>query len=136
MAIDAQRLQVGEEVGDLLDVGFFVDRGVGSDKKTRRLRRLDTFDRFAEHAIALDANIVRLFEAVEVNVEEETRGRLEIAQVLANEHAVGAKVDVLLARENFAGQPANLGINHAARRRRWKRSARRNRRPPSGTLQP
>ena len=112
MAIDAKRLQIREKIGDLFDVRLFVNRGVGSDEESGSLGRLDAFDRFAEHAIALDADIVRLFEAVEVNVEEQARRGLEVAEVLANEHTVGAKIDVLFAGKNFAGQAANFGINH------------------------
>ncbi len=67
---------------------------------------------FAEHAVALDADIVRLLETVEVHVEEQTRGGLEFREPLADEHAVGAEVDVLLAREDFARQPPDFGIDH------------------------
>ena len=112
MAIDAESLQVGEKVGDLFDVCLFVNCSVGSDEKTRRLGCFDAFNCFAENAIALDANIVSLFEAVQVDVEEQARRRREVAKMFADKHTVGAKVDVLFAGKNFVGQAANLRVNH------------------------
>src|SRR5579862_522693 len=112
VAIDAECLEISEKIGNLFDVRLFVNRGVGGDEKTRSLGCLDAFDCFAEHAVALNADIVSLFEPIEVDVEEQARSGREIAEMLANKHTIGAKVDVFLARKDFVSQAANLGINH------------------------
>src|SRR5579862_210868 len=112
VAIDAECLEISEKIGNLFDVRLFVNCGVGGDEKTRSLGCLDAFDCFAEHAVALNADIVSLFEPIEVDVEEQAGGRREIAEMLANKHTVSAKVDVFFAGKNFVGQAANLGINH------------------------
>ena len=112
VAVDAQRLQISKKVRNLFDIGFLIDRGVGSDQETCSLSRLDAFNRFAEYAIAFDADVVRLLKSVQMHVEKEPRGRLELFQSLANEHSVGAQVNVFFAIENFFAQAIELGINH------------------------
>src|SRR5580704_15001847 len=52
-----------------------------------------------------------LLEAVQVNVEEKSRCGLEFGQTLANEHSVGAQVDVALLRENGRGQLADFRVD-------------------------
>src|SRR5690242_17749627 len=111
VAIDAERAQVSEEFGDFLDVGFLINRGVGADEEARSLGGLDAGDGFAEDAVALDAEIVSLLEAVQVDVEEKARSGLQLGEALFDEHAVGAKVDVPLARKNLLHQAANFGID-------------------------
>src|ERR1700740_2273191 len=107
MAVDAQGLEIREKLGNLLDVRLLVDGGVRRDQEAGGLGSLDSVDGFTEDAVALNTNVMRLFEAVEVHVEEEARGRLEVAQMFANEHAIRAQVDVLFAPEDFAGQGAD-----------------------------
>ena len=94
-----------------MKVGFLEDRGVGADKKARLLCGFDTVDRLAENPIALDAEVVRLLKSVQVNVEEEPRGRFEFMKSLSNKHPVRAQINVLFPIENFAYETAKLGID-------------------------
>ena len=82
-AIDAQLRQVGEQRVDLVEVGFLVDRRVGADQEAGLLGGLDALDGGLEDALALDGQVVRLFQAVEMDVEEEAAGRPELVQPLA-----------------------------------------------------
>ena len=63
--------KIGEKLGNFLDVGFLVNSGVRGNQESRRFGRLDSLDGFAEHAIALDANVVRLLQAVQMHVKEQ-----------------------------------------------------------------
>ncbi len=53
-----------------------------------------------------------LFHAVQMHVQEEAVGRPEAGQLLADEHAVGTQVDVLLALEDLGHQLFDRGIDH------------------------
>src|SRR5262249_20752615 len=44
--------------------------------------------------------------------EEEATGRPEFSELLLDEHAVGAQVNVLASLQNAADQPADFRINH------------------------
>src|SRR4029077_11245002 len=58
-----------------------------------------------------DDEVVRLFEAVQGHVDEETRRRLPLGQPFADEHAVCAEVDVLVARLQFSQELRQLGVD-------------------------
>ena len=60
-----------EQLVDLVEVGFLVDRRVGADQEAGLLGGLDALDGVLEDAVALDGLVVRLLQAVEVDVEEE-----------------------------------------------------------------
>ena len=51
-----------------------------------------------------------LFHPVEVDVEEETRIRLELLQFLPEKHSVRAQVDMAVAREDLHAKPGDVGI--------------------------
>ena len=67
--------QEGEQLVDLGHVGLLEDRGVGADQEAGLLGGLDAVDRRVEDALALDGEVVRRLQAVEVDVEEEARSR-------------------------------------------------------------
>src|SRR5208282_4873895 len=73
---------------------------------------LDPVDRGLEDTCALHGPIMRIFQPVEMDIEEKTTGRPELVQTLLDEHAVGAKVDVLALSEDLADQPADLRVDH------------------------
>ena len=110
-AVDAELRQVGEQLVDLVDVGFLVDGGVGADQEAGRLAALMPSTAALKTPVAFDGQVVRLLQAVEVDVEEEAAGRPELVQPLLDEHAVGAEVDVLAAFEDAAHQLADLRID-------------------------
>src|SRR5262249_20883417 len=84
----------------------------GANEEAGPLRRDDALDRRLEHALALDGLVVRLFQAVEVDVEEEAAVGRKLVQALRDEHAVGAEVDVLAALEDAFDGGADLGVDH------------------------
>src|SRR5205823_6552927 len=98
----AERLQVAEQVDNLAQIGLLVDGCIRADQEPGSLGRLDPFNRLAEDARTLDAHVVSGFQTVEMHVEEKTRRWLEFVQAPADEHAVGAQVDVPLPREQLA----------------------------------
>ena len=55
---------------------------------------------------------MRFFQAIEMDVEEESAGRAELVQRLLDEHAIGAEVNVLATLEDATHQGADLGIDH------------------------
>src|SRR6266566_368096 len=99
MPIDAELLQVLEHLPDLIHVGFFEDGGIRKHLEAAGLGRPDAVDGFLENALALYRNIVVLLHAVQVDIEDQTGGRLEIFQALAEEPTVGAQLDVTAALE-------------------------------------
>ena len=52
---------------DLIHVGFFVNRRVRGDLITEGLAHLDCGNALAEHAFALDYEVVRALQAVQVH---------------------------------------------------------------------
>ena len=60
-----------------------IDRGVGEHLEAGFFGGPDAFDRFLEHALAFDGEVVILFHAIQVDVEDQARMRLEILQPLA-----------------------------------------------------
>ena len=81
-----------------------------------------------EDALALDGEVVRLPHPVEVDVEEEAGRRLELVDLLADEHAVGAEVDDLLRARGSWRSARRSPDRSSARRRRSRRPGRRTRR--------
>ena len=125
MPVNIERLKVLEQPRNLFHVGFFVDGGVGAHHETGGLGSLDPFDGLAEDAVFFDADVMRLFEPVQMHVEKESLVGCEFVQALHDEHAVGAQVDVLIARENSGHELADLRIHHglAAADRHHRRAA-------------
>ena len=77
VAIDAERGEVGEHLLDLGHVGLFIDRGVGGHLVAEDLRHADGEDALLEDALALDDEIMRALQAVEMDipVHPAARGR-------------------------------------------------------------
>ena len=73
-----------------------------------------------------------LLHSVQVDVEEEGPAGLEIAQLLADEHAVGAEDDDLLALQDLGDELAESRDRSSARRRRSRRPGRRTHRRQPG----
>jgi hypothetical protein len=112
MAVDVELFEEPEQFGDFVHVGFFVDRGVGADHETGLFGDLDAFDRVLEHAFSLDSDVVILLKPVQVHVEEKALVRTKFVETLLDEHAVGAKVDVLISLKDPGYQLADLRIHH------------------------
>ena len=70
MAVDAELLQVLEQLPISFMSVSLIDRGVGADQETGCLGRFDAFDGCVEHAFALHRHVVILLHAVQVDVEE------------------------------------------------------------------
>ena len=60
---------------DLFHVGLLVNGGVGRDLVAENLRHLNREDAFLEHALALDDQIMRVFQSVDVHVPVHPLGR-------------------------------------------------------------
>ena len=71
MAVDFELRQILEHLFDLAHVGLAIHGGVGEHPEAAGLGRADAFDRGFEDAFALDREIVRLAQSVEVDVPEE-----------------------------------------------------------------
>ena len=78
MAVNAGVFQIGKEFRNFLHVRLLVNRGVGTDHKTRVFGGLDAIDGLAENAFALHAEVVRDFHAVQVDIEEELLAGCEL----------------------------------------------------------
>jgi hypothetical protein len=72
---------------------------------------LDALDRQLEHAFTLDGDVMRLFHAVQVNVEEEAIVRFELPDLLLDEHPVGAEDDIAAALDQLVRKLADLGYS-------------------------
>ncbi len=59
-AIDAQLGQVGEQLIDLVEIGFLVDGRVGADEEAGLLGGDDALDGGLEDPVAFDGQVVRL----------------------------------------------------------------------------
>ena len=102
--VDIELLQVREQLRDLGHVGFPVDRRVGANHVAGCLGGADAFHGRVEDALALDAEVVRFPQAVEVEVEDESPVRPEFVQPVRDEHAVRAEVHVSLAPDGAVHQ--------------------------------
>ncbi len=100
MPVQLELLQVLEHLPDFVHVGLAIDRGVGEHLESARLGRLDAFDGEFEDALALHRQIVILFHAVQMDVEDQAGMRLELLELLGQKHSVGAELDVLAARKD------------------------------------
>ena len=107
VAVDVELPQVLEQLGDLGHIGFSIDRRIRTDHVAGRLGGADAFHGRVEDALALHAEVVRLPQAVEVNVEDEAFVRLEFVQPIREEHAVRAEIDMSLARQGTFDQPGD-----------------------------
>ncbi len=68
VAIDLERGEVFEHLLDFLDIGFLVNGGVGGHLVAENFRHPDRLDAFLENALALDDQIVGIFQAVDMHV--------------------------------------------------------------------
>src|SRR6266542_3801012 len=68
VAIDPEIGKIIEHLLDLLHIGFLVNRRVGRDLVAEQLRHFDREDALLENAFALDDEIVRPLETIEVHV--------------------------------------------------------------------
>ena len=75
-------------------------------------RNFDAFNGFSKDAWALNGQIVVLLHAVQVHVEEEFGIRLELFDLLANEHPIRAEDDMASARKDVGNQAPDFGIEH------------------------
>ena len=63
--------KIGEKIEHLLDFlhgGFFINSGIGRDLITEELRHFDGENAFLEHALALDDQVMRPLESVEMHI--------------------------------------------------------------------
>ncbi len=68
VAIHFERREILEHILDFLNVGLAINRCVRRDLIAANFRHLDRLDTFLEHAFAFDDQIVREFQAVNVDV--------------------------------------------------------------------
>ena len=77
MAVHFERGEELEHLLDLLDVGLLIDGGVRRHLVAKDLRHADRLDALLEHPFALDDQVVRIFQAVNVDVPVQPLGRLD-----------------------------------------------------------
>jgi len=96
-AAHAQVRQVFQEHGNFVDLALAVDRRIGADLEAGLHGGLDAGHRLLEHAGPLHDPVVRGLHAVQMDVDEQARGGPQPGELLGQEHAVGAEIDVLAA---------------------------------------
>src|SRR5438874_67505 len=126
-ALDAEVHHRVEELAHAQRVGAVEERRVGRDAESTPERLADPLHRLGEDAVAADRFVVLLTEAVHVDAEGEVLRRLEEPrlELFLEEERVGAEVDVLLPRDEFRHEPADLRVHErlAARDRHHWRAA-------------
>src|SRR6516164_1296449 len=110
MTVDAELLQVLEQLPDLVHIRFAVNGGVGEDLEPALLGGLDSFNGHFKDAFALDGQVVVFLHAVQVNVENQTRVGRKFFQFFGEEHPVGAELDISAAIQDALDQGAYFGV--------------------------
>ena len=122
---DAQFFGAIEERGNVFSGVAVENRCVDVDGKAFCLRRLNRANGNVEHTLLRNCLVVMLFQAIEMDGEEQIRRRLEQMQLLLKQKRVGAKRDKLLARDNAFDDLADFAVDQrlAARDRHHRRAA-------------
>src|SRR5262249_52719817 len=72
----------------------------------------DAVDGSGEYAVTFHRLVVGFLQPIEMDVEEKAAGGPKFVQALADEHAVGAEVDVPSPFEDAPDQLAEFGVDH------------------------
>ena len=103
VAVHVERGEELEHLLDLFDVGLLVHRGVGRHLEAQQLGHADGFDAFLEHPFALDDEVVRVFQAVHVDIPVEPLSGLDDGVAIV--FALADGLDILVRDEFLAQQP-------------------------------
>ena len=103
VAVHFERGEELEHLLDLLYVGFLIDRGVGRHLVAEQLGHADRLDALLEHPFALDDQVVRVFQAVNVDVPIEPLARLDGGAAIVFAFADG--LGVLVGNQLLGEQP-------------------------------
>src|SRR5207244_8766458 len=110
--VDPQLRKESEKGVDLVQVGFFEDGGVGANQEVGLLGGANPLHGRLKYSRPLDGAIVRVFQAVQMDIEKELARRAEFRQLFLDEHAIGAQVNMLASLEDAAHEPANLRVDN------------------------
>src|SRR5690349_9196868 len=75
-------------------------------------RDFDAFDGLFENTFALDRNVMVFLHAIEVHIEEEAGIGPKFFDLLADEHTIRTKNDVLTARHDLRHEATDFRIEH------------------------
>src|SRR5262245_43922702 len=95
-----------------MQVRFFENGRIRTDQEACFFGSLDAINCLFKNTFALDTKVMRFFESVQMDVEEQPRCRFELMQTFTNEHAIRTKIDVFLSRQDLSRESAEVGINH------------------------
>src|ERR1700733_12395331 len=110
MAVHFELLQEFVHLPDLVHIRLAIHSSVGEHTEAVLLRYFDAFNGGLEDAVALYGEVMIFFHTVQVDVQHQAGMRLEILELLGDEHPVGAELNIFPTRENFSAKLGKFGI--------------------------